>query len=94
MSDVIASPNNKNWNCSQLKKLSSFDPFLDSSQMIRVGGRLGRSDLSFERIHLKLIPQGTVGGCLYRLCALSSGKASRKDNINGHPNEGGVLSSK
>ena len=61
MSELIVPLNNKNGNCSQLKKLSLFDPFLDSSQMIRVGGRLGRADLSFESKHLKLIPQGTVG---------------------------------
>ena len=61
MSEVIESPNNKNGNCSRLKKLSSFDPFLDSSQLIRVGGRLGRADLSFERKYLKVIPQSSVG---------------------------------
>ncbi|CAG7818271.1 unnamed protein product [Allacma fusca] len=43
--------------CPAKSRIFTLNPFLDSEQLIRVGGRLRNSDLMFEQKHPLLLPQ-------------------------------------
>ena len=42
--------------CKKISRLSSLSPFLDDHKVIRVGGRLGKSDLPWQEKHPILLP--------------------------------------
>jgi hypothetical protein len=43
---------------SNKSSLLSLNPFLDGKQLIRVGGRLQNSDLTFDQQHPLILPKG------------------------------------
>ncbi|XP_041478849.1 uncharacterized protein LOC121426565 [Lytechinus variegatus] len=43
--------------CKETSRLCRLDPFIDDDGILRVGGRLRRSDLSFESKHPAILPQ-------------------------------------
>jgi len=43
---------------SKKNSLLSLNPFIDGNQLIRVGGRLQNSDLTFDQQHPLILPKG------------------------------------
>ena len=68
--------------CKTASRLHQLDPFLDDDGILRVGGRLRRSETSYERKHPAILPQNHLTGLIVAHCHAKVAHQGRGMTIN------------